>query len=119
MLLGWWLRRQRDRTILRIKIEGVRFYLKALRATRLSVIGFVMVLFTLQLMAFGFALMLGAGIYLSPLPEETKLWIAFGVGSTLFVVPFVLLAIFLSERLWYEASGARKMVDETLEKGAA
>ncbi len=117
--MGWWFRRQRARTVTHFKLKGIRAYLKALQIARLSAVGVVALLFTLQLMAFGFALMLGAGIYLSPLPEETKLWVAFGTGTALFGVPLVLMIIFLSESVWYQASGAARMVEKSLEDKAA
>ena len=115
--LGWWLRRQRTRTTSKLKIKGLKIYLKILQGARLSVIGIVAILFTLQLMALGLVLTLGAGVYLLPLPDETKIWIVFGVGSIFFLLPLVLLSIFLSERLWYQASGASDLVKDALKGG--
>lgn len=119
MILNLWLRRQRNRAVSRLKMEGLKTYLKALQVARMSAVGIVTLLVALQLMCLGLLVMVAAGVYLTPLEEDARLWVIFGSGAVLFFVPFLVLAIFLSERMWYRASGAGEMVHDALEKDAA
>jgi hypothetical protein len=118
ILLRWWLGEQKLRAIRNIKAEGIRTYLKVLQGVRLSAIGIVALLVTMQMLCFGLALMIGAGVFLAPLELEVKLWAVFIFGAGLFFVPFVALMFLLSERIWYKASGADTMVKQILEKEA-
>lgn len=119
MIFSLWLRRQKNRAVSRLKLEGLKTYLKTLQVARLSAVGIVCLLVALQLMCLGLLVMVAAAVYLAPLAEDVKLWVIFGTGAVLFTLPFLALTILLSERLWYHVSGAQEMVQKTLEKDAA
>lgn len=95
-----------------LKKKGVLFYLKVLQVTRKSLIGAILVFSILQIMLFGFLGSLVAGIFLLPEPLEIKIWILLVTCLGLFLIPLILLTYFLSERVWYKASGADEMMDQ-------
>lgn len=119
ILISWWFRRRKLEALNLVKAEGVKTYLKVLQGARYSVMGLVALLIVLQLVAFGFALMLGAVVFLVPLDFETKLWALFGLGALLFTLPTLAFLVIFRERLWYEVSGAQGMVEKALEKEIA
>ncbi|MGE0763523.1 MAG: hypothetical protein AB7N80_09625 [Bdellovibrionales bacterium] len=114
-LLGWFFKRQQAQAMHHMKIEGLRTYLKVLQGARLSAMGLIAFLLVMQLMSFGLALMVGAGVFLAPWELETKLWVAAVTGGVLFLMPLVTLLIIFSERVWYQASGADRMVKRVLD----
>ena len=40
-LIGWWFKRQQSNAIHRVKLEGVKAYLKVLQGVRLSAMGLI------------------------------------------------------------------------------
>ena len=99
------------------KRHGVIAYLKLLQGSRHALIGLLVVGFVLQLMILSFVGVLVTGVWLLELETQTKLFVLFGVFASLFCIPAALLAYVLSERVWYKASGAEKIV-ESLHKSA-
>lgn len=110
----WWLGKAKRQALFQARKKGVKAYLHLLQGVRVSAIGLITALIILQFIGIGLAMMVGAGIFLSPLEMETKLWIAFGVGCGLFLIPVIGLCVLLSQRLWYKVSGAQSMVNELL-----
>lgn len=119
LAFSWWAHRQRIKAVTRLRSEGVRVYMKVLQGVRMSLVGVIAAIIALQLLGLGFAMMASASVFLSPWDLETKLWVIFGIGAGLFTLPFLVLAIIFSERLWYKVSGAERMVDELLHDKAS
>lgn len=98
--------------ILRAKRAGVIAYLRALQGTRriliLAILGFF-IFHMIVLAGFG---ALVSGLFLLDYEPKTVLQILFGICLSLFVIPLLLIAIALSERVWYKFSGAEKMVED-------
>lgn len=98
--------------IQRAKRKGVIAYLHALQGTRYAVMGVLGAFFVFHAILFaGFGALI-TGMMLLDLDTRTMLWVLFGIFSSVFFVPVLAIAIGLSERLWYKASGAEKMVDD-------
>jgi hypothetical protein len=95
-----------------IQKKGLLIYLKSLQVFRKTLAGSVLLFLFLQLMLVGFVGSLVAAIFLLPQDMETKLWILLGVFFTLFILPLISLLIVFSEKFWFRASGAEKMVSD-------
>ncbi len=90
-----------------IRAKGVIFYLRAIQTSRLLLIGALTAFLVLQVMMIsGFGMLL-TGFWLWDTEAATKVEILFWIFTGLFSVPFVLLLILLSERLWFRLSGAK------------
>lgn len=113
-LFRWWMGRAKRQAFFEVRKKGIQAYLKFLQGARLTAVGFITALIVLQLIGFGLAMMVTAGVLLSPWEMEIKLWIVFGVGASLFLIPVLGLSFLLSQRLWYRASGAEDMVNDLL-----
>lgn len=96
----------------RVKKKAVLIYLKTLQAMRRSLMVSLIVFCFLQLMVFGFLGAVVTAIWLLPQDSNTKLLILLGFFAFLFIIPFVALCYFLSERLWFRISGAEKLLKE-------
>lgn len=111
--LGWLFLGQhlQNRAVDHAKRQGVKAYLQVLQASRrmlvLTLAGFI-VLQTMILAGFG---ALVTGMLLWDHDLQGKLQILFGVFMGMTVLPFLALLILASERVWYKASGAEKMVN--------
>jgi uncharacterized membrane protein len=66
--------------------------------------------FFLQLMILSLVGLLVTGVLLSNYDFRVKMEILFCLFAVLFSLPFLVLIIILSERLWFRASGAEKLV---------
>lgn len=99
------------------KRHGVIAYLKVLQGSRRALVALLVAGFILQLMILSFVGALVIGVWLLELEAQTKLIVLFGIFASLFSIPAALLAYVLSERVWYKASGAEKIV-ESLHKSA-
>ena len=95
-----------------LRSKGVLYYLKTLRATRRGLIGFMCVILVLQTMMLSLLGALVAGVFLAVADSELRLWILLGVFSVMFLLPFIAIIALFSEKLWYRASGAEKMVEQ-------
>ena len=102
-----------SKAVQRLKTKGVLVYLRALQIARMSLAGALALFFVLQLMVVGFVGAIATGVWLIPQETETKLWILFGVFAFLFVIPFVGILFALSDRVWFEMSGARELVEKS------
>ncbi|MCM0605986.1 MAG: hypothetical protein KA715_07835 [Xanthomonadaceae bacterium] len=101
----------------RLQSKGILFYLKALRALRGGVQGSLIVFHFLQTIMLSFLCAVTAEVFLAVEDQHTRLLMLLGFFSFLFVIPFIGVAALFSEKLWYRASGAEKMVEEfTLSK---
>lgn len=113
----WAKKSQRD-LVSEFKAKSLIGYLRILNGVRLGAMGMVTVLIVFQMVGLGLAMMIGAAVFLAQLTLEVKLWAVFGLGTALFLLPVLGLCILLSERVWYRASGADKLVREILEKNS-
>lgn len=104
--------RAKLKMITEAKRHGVIAYLKVLQASRRAIAGLLIAAFVMQLMILSFVGTLVTGVWLLELEAQTKLLILFGTFAGLFFVPAAILAFILSERVWYKASGAAKIVEE-------
>ena len=101
----------KGQAVMRAKRKGVVAYIHALQGVRFTVMGLIAAFFIFHGILFaGFGALI-TGMMLLDLEQRKMLQILFGVFLTMFLIPTVLIAVGLSERLWYKASGARKMVD--------
>lgn len=112
-LLFFALRQRSKATAVRdVKRRALLVYLRALQGLRLTVTGFLVTVFLFQILAFSFVGAVVTGAALLESDPERRLQILFAVFTCVSLVPFVALAVLLSGRLWYRASGAAKWVDE-------
>lgn len=96
----------------KVKKKAVLIYLKTLQAMRRSLLAAVMVFCFLQIMIFGFLGTVVTAIWLTPEDTNTKLYYLLSFFALIFFVPFFVLCIALSERLWFRASGVEKLLKE-------
>lgn len=113
-----WMKKGQQDVVSDIKAKSIVAYLRLLNGARMSLVGIVTVFLVMQLIVFGLALMVGTAVFLVPIDMNLKLWALFALGGLLFLVPILGISILLSQRLWYRASGADKMVSDLLEKSA-
>lgn len=92
--------------------KGVLVYLKTLQAVRKGAAGSIAVFLVLQSMMIALVGAITTGVFLTVDDPRTRLWILFGLFLALFLVPLIGLIVLFSEKLWYQASGAEKMVKE-------
>jgi len=94
------------------KKMGTLAYLRALQGSRrlaIAALGAFLVLQFMVLAAFG---ALVTGFMLWDQDYTFKLQVLFAIFAGMFALPASLLVILFSERLWYRASGAEKLVDD-------
>jgi hypothetical protein len=104
--------RAKLRLIRDAKRQGIVTYLKVLQGSRRALAGLLIAVFVLQLMILSFVGAVVAGVWLLDVEPAMKLWILFGIFAGGFTLPALVLAIALSERVWYKASGAEKIVED-------
>jgi hypothetical protein len=92
--------------------KAVLIYLKTLQTFRKTLAGSLFLFVFLQLMLVGLVGALVVGVFLLPQELETKLWILLSVFLLFFILPFFTLLILFSEKIWFQASGAEKMVSD-------
>jgi hypothetical protein len=95
-----------------VRKKALLAYLRILQIVRKSLLAAFFAYFILQMMVFGFLGSVIAGIWLLPYELETKLYLLLGTFGFLFLLPAMGLMFVFSERLWFEASGAKQMMDE-------
>lgn len=93
------------------KRRTLAVYLRALRATRLGVLAFLAVFLVLQLMMLSAVGAIVTGMYLWEHDFQEKMEILFWIFAGTFTVPALLLAVLMSEFLWFRISGAKKLMD--------
>ena len=104
--------RAKIRAVREAKRHGIIAYLKVLQGSRRALAGVFAAFFILQLMMLSFVGAIVSGVWLLEYDLSTKLWILFGVFSSLFALPALAILIALNERVWYKASGAAKIVED-------
>lgn len=92
--------------------RSVLMYLKTLQVLRKALAGSIFLFLFLQLMFVGFIGTVVVGIMLLPQDLELRLWILLGIFGTFLVLPMICLMVLFSEKVWYQASGAEKMVND-------
>lgn len=95
-----------------VQKKAVLIFLKTLQVFRKTLAGSLFLFLFLQLMLVGFVGALVVGVFLLPQDTETKLWILLSVFLLFFTLPFISLLILFSEKVWFRASGAEKMVSD-------
>jgi hypothetical protein len=99
------------RLLTEVKKKGAIAYLRAVNGSRRFLIGALVAFILLQFMVLaGFGALI-TGFMLWEADHALKLQILFGVFVGLFSVPALFLSFLFSERLWYKASGAEKIID--------
>jgi hypothetical protein len=93
------------------KRKGVIAYLRTLQGTRRFVILCLAAFLVLQIMIFSGFGALVTGFLLWDYDFAAKIEILFGVFIGFFALPFIALLIIFSERFWYKASGAERLVE--------
>ncbi len=111
--IWFFIRRQAQvRFLLGLKRKSVAAYLRAVQITRqlviLGILGFVVLQ---SVVIAGFAALV-TGVWLLDFEPETKLTILFCVFVAMFTLPLLVLSQLLSEKRWYRASGAEKLVED-------
>lgn len=94
------------------KRRSLAVYLRALRATRISLIGLLAVFLFLQLMMLAGVGTLVTGFMLWNQDFQSKIQILFYIFAAAFAIPLLSLTILMSERMWFRLSGARKMIED-------
>lgn len=98
--------------VTRAKRKGVIAYLHALQGTRRAVVIALAAFFIFHgILLAGFGALV-TGMMLLNLEQRTMLEILFSIFLAMFLLPLLALMWAMSERLWYKASGAEKMVEE-------
>lgn len=113
-LFRLWLGRAARQTVNEVKAKGVVAYLRILQGVRLSALGVVTALIALQMLSVGLILMVGAAIWLAPWDAQLKLWLCLGAGAVFFFLPLGILLLIFSEKVWFEATGAKRMAEQAL-----
>lgn len=93
------------------KKTGTIAYLRAVNGSRRFLIGALAAFLLLQFMVLAGFGALVTGFMLWEADQTLKLQILFAIFVGLFGIPALLLAFLFSERLWYKASGAEKLVN--------
>ena len=101
----------------RAKYQGAVAYLRVIQGSRQIVVVILLTAFLMHAVALSFLGVVMSGVWLLDIAPENKLWILFGTFLGFFVILTVALVLALSERVWFKASGAEKIVD-FLRKGA-
>jgi hypothetical protein len=95
-----------------LKIEAARYYLRAVRTARLSVIGLMGMGLVIALISVG-ALLFHAGLFvLLPWTVKAKAILGMFLGLAYAVIGGFALRAAVSERTWMEKSGGAKLLEE-------
>lgn len=99
------------------KRQGVLAYLQVMQTSRRVIVLTLLAFLILQSMVIaGFgALITGFMIW----NYEDKLPVLFGIFLGMCLLPLIVLMILASERVWYKATGAQKLVEDLNKKNAA
>ncbi len=99
------------RLVCEAKRHGVAAYLRLVQGVRQALLGGLLAYFFLQLTVLSGAGALATGLWLWDYDLHSKMQVAFGLCLGFFVLSLLLLAALFSQRLWYQATGAKKLVD--------
>lgn len=102
-----------------IRRKSTLAFLKALQVVRKSFLGIFFMITLFQLMVIGFVGSVYGLIFIWPeLEPSTRLYILFGTSLMFFLVPFSIFMLLLSDKIWFRASGAEKMLKGISDSGA-
>jgi hypothetical protein len=107
-----WLFWGKQALVRETKRRTLAVYLRAIRATRWSVIGLLASFLILQLMMMSLVGALVTGIYLWDHDFQHKIEILFWIFAGCFLLPAIVLSVLMSERLWFRISGAKRLMDD-------
>lgn len=100
----------KNRMVSEAKRRGALAYLRAVQGARVAVIAALLSFLFLQLMILSFVGLLVTGVLLWNHDFEAKIEVLFWIFTGMFSVPALILIALLSERFWFKASGAEKIV---------
>jgi ABC-type sulfate transport system permease component len=104
--------RLKSQAVSRAKVMGVKTYLKVLQQSRYFLVLLLVIFLALQLTILAGVGALVTGFMLWDYDFHSKMIILFSIFAVLFLGPLGLISWLLSERFWYKASGAQKMVED-------
>jgi hypothetical protein len=100
------------RFVAKAKKTGTIAYLRAVNGSRRLLIGVLVAFILLQSMVLaGFGALI-TGFMLWEADQTLKLQVLFTIFMGMFTIPALMLFILFSEKLWYKASGAEKLVND-------
>ena len=102
----------KDKVIREAKKTTLSWYIRLLRGTRHSVLAVLFAFLFLQIMILSLVGAVVTGFYLWDHDFQDKMTILFWLFTGTFAVPAILLAIVMSEALWFRISGVRRMMDD-------
>ncbi|MCB0408550.1 MAG: hypothetical protein KDD34_10115 [Bdellovibrionales bacterium] len=102
--------------LFKVKQRSLLIYLKSLQIARRSLIGLLAVFCFVQLLLFTFCGTLISAAFLFIEDPQQRLWVLFGGFAGLTLLFLMGIAYLFSERVWFEASGAREMMEKLGEK---
>lgn len=94
-----------------VKKTGTIAYLRAVNGSRRFLIGALAAFVLLQFMVLAGFGALVTGFMLWEADQTLKLQILFAIFLGMFGIPALLIVFLFSEKLWYKASGAEKLVN--------
>jgi hypothetical protein len=100
------------KAIYEVKRKGLAVYLRTVQGTRHVLLLVLVGVLVLQLMMLSAVGALVTGFLLLDYDYEAKMRILFFVFCGMFAVPSVIFMIVFSERMWFKASGAEKMMED-------
>jgi hypothetical protein len=104
--------RAKLRVVREVKRHGVLAYLKVVQGSRRALLGVLLALFVFQLMMTALVGTLVCGVLILDLDFQLKMQILFGGFAALFLIPAITLVVVFSERFWFKASGAERLMRE-------
>lgn len=107
-----WLFWGKQAALREAKRRTLAVYLRAIRATRFSLITVLAAFLAIHLMMISLVGALVTAVYLWNYDFQAKMEILFWIFAGLFSVPAILLMILLSEWLWFRISGAKRLMDD-------
>lgn len=111
-LLFFFLQNEEKKLVKRTQVKGVLIYLKTVNNVRRSLMMGLGLIFAFQIVVFAFFGMMICGLWLTPIELETKIWIAFGVSSCLFLIPLAICLYCFQEKIWFKVSQAEQWIDK-------
>ena len=96
--------------LIKCQRQGLLAYLKALQALRHGVIGGLLLLLFLQTLVIGLIGTTVVTVFLIIDDNQTRLWALFGIFALLSIIPLLVIVNLVSDRVWFRASGAAKLL---------
>jgi hypothetical protein len=102
----------RRRVVSRVQQHALKAYLQGVRGARRFLLFAMAVVLFFQMMIFGFFSLLAGILLWAPWSSDTKAFVLIGLSAIVFLIPMAILAVMMSERVWYRASGAEAMFEQ-------